>query len=137
MSSAAVATPPGSTAVGGDEFATRGRTVIADRVVQRIAARAVAEVDNATGVARALLGLSLGKTDDTTPVRVDAEVDGDLVSLRVAMAVVWPNSVPAVTREVREHVSRRVQYLTGLRVADVDIDVTELLTNAAPPPRVR
>lgn len=114
-----------------------GATVIADRVVERIAAQAVAEVDRATGVARQVLGMSLGSTDEHTRARVSADVDGGVVAVQVGLGIIWPSSVTTVTRQVREHVTSRVQQLTGLQVADVDIDVTELLTTTTPPARVQ
>lgn len=131
---AQVLDPPGTPApdTGGP-----GTTVIADRVVERLAAQAVAEIDRATGATRQVLGMSLGSTDETTKARVDATVDGGIVSVHVVLAVIWPNPVRAVTQEVRNHVTSRVQELTGLRVADVDIEVSELLTATTPPRRVR
>lgn len=104
----------------------RGRTRIADRVVEKIAARAVAEVDNATGVARKVLGIHLGRTGGDAPARVNADVDGGVVLVRVSMAVRWPVPVRAVTRQVRAHVTDRVAELTGLQVTEVDIDVSTL-----------
>lgn len=114
-----------------------GRTTIADRVVERIAAQAVAEVDCATGVARQVLGVTLGSTDEHTRARVSADVDGGVVSVRVVLSVIWPSPVRTVTRHVREHVTTQVQQFTGLRVADVDVRVTELLTATTPPGRVQ
>ena len=105
----------------------RGRTRIADRVVEKVAARAVAEVDNATGVARQVLGVRLGAAGDDAPARVNADVDGGVVLVRVTMAVQWPAPVREVTRQVRAHVTDRVAELTGLQVAGVDIDVSTLL----------
>ena len=61
--------------------------------------------------------------------RVQADVDGGVVSVRAQMAVRWPAPVRAVTRQVRANVTERVQNLTGLRVDRVDIDVTTLLTD--------
>lgn len=113
-----------------------GRTTIADRVVERIAAQAVSEVDSATGVVRHVLGVALGTTTEDTKARVAADVDGGIVFVRVDLAVVWPSAVRTVTREVREHVIWRVQRLTGLRVADVDVEVSEILTETAQPARV-
>ncbi len=114
-----------------------GRTTIADRVVERIAAQAVAEVDRATGVPRQLLGVALGTTDENTPARVSADVDGGIVSVHVLLAVIWPNPVRAVTRQVRERVITQVEQLTGLRVAEVDVEVGQLLTATAAPVRVQ
>lgn len=113
------------------DVADRGRTRIADRVVEKIAARAVAEVDQATGVPRQVLGVRLGTTGPDTRARVDADIDGGVVTVRVSMAVRWPAPVRAVTRQVRGHVTERLQTLTGLRVEQVDIDVPTLLTATA------
>lgn len=131
------ADPPDAPRVADSDPGGPGRTLIADRVVERIAAQAVAEVDRATGVARQLLGVALGSTDENTRARVSATVDGGIVSVRVVLAVTWPSPVRAVTRQVREHVTTRVQELTGLRVADVDVEVSELLTATKPPARVQ
>lgn len=120
-----------------EEAAERGITTIADRVIEQIVAQAVAEVDRATGSARQVLGVSLGSTDESTRARVSASVDGGIVSVHVVLAVRWPHPVREVTREVREHVTATVARLAGLRVADVDIEVTELLTATSPPSRVR
>jgi uncharacterized alkaline shock family protein YloU len=112
------------------DVAGRGRTRIAGRVVERIAARAVAEVDRATGVPPKVLGVRLGSAGPDSLARVEADVDGGVVTVRVSMAVQWPAPVPAVTRQVRSHVAERLQRLTGLRVEQVDIDVPVLLAAA-------
>jgi uncharacterized alkaline shock family protein YloU len=126
---------PAGTASGGPAAAVgpaavdpggRGRTRIADRVVEKIAARAVAEVDDAGGAARRVLGVRVGADGDGR-ARVTAAVDGGVVLVQAAMAVRWPAPVRAVTRQVRAHVTERVHELTGLRVAEVDIEVTALV----------
>jgi uncharacterized alkaline shock family protein YloU len=109
--------------------AERGRTRIADRVVEKIAARAVAEVDNATGVARTVLGVRLGSAGPDSTADVSATVDGGVVEVKAVMSVQWPAPVRTVTRQVRANVTERVQNLTGLRVQYVDIEVTTLLTS--------
>ncbi len=108
----------------------RGRTRIADRVVEKIAARAVAEVDRATGTPRQVLGVRLGSTGSDTPARVDADVDGGVVTVAVSMAVRWPAPIREVARQVRGHVTERLEALTGLEVAHVDIEVPTLQTRA-------
>ena len=110
--------------------ADRGRTRIADRVVEKVAARAVAEVDNATGVARRVLGVPLGTAGDDEQARVSADVDGTVVLVGVSMAVRWPAPVRTVARQVRTHVIDRVHELTGLEVAEVDIEVTTLVVDS-------
>jgi uncharacterized alkaline shock family protein YloU len=116
---------------------SRGTTHIADKVVERIAARAVSEIDGATGAPRVILGQTLGSTTEKTSARASAQVDGDTVMIDVAMAVQWPSPIREVTSRVRERVAARVGELTGLSVLEVDIDVATLLTDEPRAPRVR
>ena len=118
------------------EPGSRGSLTIADRVVQKIAAQAVMEVDLAGGAPRTLLGARLTKADPDGPARAEAHVDGNLVTLSVTLAVQWPAPVREVAEQARRHLSERVRELTGLTVAEVDIDVPALVT-ASPAPRVR
>ena len=53
-----------------------------------------------------------------------------MVTVRASMAVRWPALVRTVTRQVRANVTDRVQSLTGLRVEQVDIDVTSLVADS-------
>jgi uncharacterized alkaline shock family protein YloU len=115
--------------------AERGRITIADRVVEKIAARAVREVDRASGAPRRLLGTSLGSSGSARP-RADAKVDDRTVSLRLSMSVEYPAPVRDVAAEVRERVARRVYELTGLKVTDIDITVPVFVTERPRPPRV-
>ena len=68
--------------------------------------------------------------------KTSADVDGSIVSLDLQISVRWPCSVPEVTAAVRRHVGERVIEMTGLDVTDVRIQVTDLVTHLAPPPRV-
>ena len=115
----------------------RGTLVIADRVVQKIAAQAVTEVDLATGAPRTLLGKRLTKADPDARARAQAHVDGDLVTLTVTLAVQWPAPVRQVAEQARRHLTQQIHDLTGLTVAEVDIDVPTLITGRRPAPRVR
>lgn len=112
------------------EPAERGRTRIADRVVEKIAAQAVAEVDNATGVARSVLGVRLGSAGASSTANVSADVDGGVVAVKAVMSVRWPAPVQTVTRQVRTNVVERIQDLTGLRVQYVDIEIIALPTDS-------
>lgn len=124
-----------------DEPGQRGSLTIADRVVEKVASQAVTEVDLATGTPRTVLGKTLlGRTpepDPDRPARADAHVDGDLVTVAVTLAVQWPAPVRQVADEVRRHLTARIGDLTGLQVAQVDVDVTALVTGRRPAPRVR
>lgn len=129
--------PAGSASAPPPAAAERGRLVIADRVVEKVAARAVSEVDRATGAPRSVFGQTLGRAREDSPARTSAHVDGDLVTVTVSMSVAWPAPVRDVAAQVRRRITQRVEDLTGMRVGEVDIDVQALLTEHRPPPRVR
>ena len=110
----------------------RGRTTIADRVVERIAAAAAAEVDAATGSPRRLLGIAISSADRP---QVTARVHGEEATVDITMSVSWPAPVRTITRRVREHVSERLITLVGLRSARVDVRVAALAVEQAPQQR--
>ncbi len=122
-----------------------GRISIDDSVVVKIAAQAAVEIPDAGAAAPRVLGravsgagaLGVRQTDLHSLPKVSADVDGSLVRLDLAISVRWPSSIPQVTAAVREHVIRRVTDITGLEVTEVRIEVTDLVTSIAAPPRVR
>ena len=105
----------------------RGRTTIADRVVARVAARAVAEVEQTGGAARQLAGITIGRQTGEGTAHVSARTDGHLAMIQLRLSLAYPAPVRAVTREVRRHVIERVTGLTGFEVRHVDIEVARLL----------
>ncbi len=105
----------------------RGQTAIADRVVARVAARAVAEVEQTGGAARQVIGVAIGRETGEGMARVSARVDGHLAMIEMRLSLTYPAPVRTLTREVRRHVTERVTGLTGLEVRHVDIEVARLL----------
>jgi uncharacterized alkaline shock family protein YloU len=122
-----------------------GMISINDQVVEKMAARAAAEIPDAGSAAPRVLGRSMTgavalgarTTSLTAPPKASADVDGSVVSLDLSISVRWPASVPEVTRAVREHVRSRVNELAGLTVAEVSIAVTDLATGLPGPARVQ
>jgi uncharacterized alkaline shock family protein YloU len=121
-----------------------GVVTIDDSVVSKIAARAASEIPDAGAAAPRVLGKSLpgagslgtrATSLDELP-KASAEVDGSVVFIELSISVRWPCSVPAVAQSVRQRVSDRVTELTGLHVAEVTIEVADLVTQLAPPSRV-
>jgi uncharacterized alkaline shock family protein YloU len=108
--------------------AERGELTIADRVVERIVEAAVAEAHHAGGAAPSVLGQPLWAAAEGMKARVSATVDGGVVTATVRLSVRWPEPVLDVTRRVRARIVERVQALTGLRIAEVDIEITGLYT---------
>lgn len=111
-----------------DEAGDRGHLTISDRVVEKVAARAVSEVDAATGTPRRVLGQTIGRPKADSRARTAAHVDGSLVTVNVSMSVEYPAPVREVAAEVRRRVTSRVGELTGLEVVEVDIDVPTFIT---------
>ena len=111
---------------------SRGETIIAPTVVEKIATRAASEVDGVGGVVQTglsrLLPWSIG---DPGPARAAAEVGGDTVSVDLTVNVLYPEPVAAVTNQVRTHVTQRLAQLCGLRATEVNIAVPALVV----PPR--
>jgi uncharacterized alkaline shock family protein YloU len=105
---------------------TRGRTEIADRVLERIAAHVLTEVDETGGAARRVLGVPLGPTGQHTRPQVSAQVDGRLAIVRMRITVAYPEPIREVTRRLRARVTSRVGELTGVEVRQVDIDIARL-----------
>ncbi len=103
--------------------ARRGRLVITDRAVARIASAVAAEIDDVTDP-RSGRG-RLGRTVSTRP-RAVARVDGQEVHVSLSVSVRYPAAVAAICDELRERISDRVGELTGLRTAAVDIRVPVL-----------
>jgi uncharacterized alkaline shock family protein YloU len=81
--------------------------------------------------------LGLRGTDLAGLPKTSVDVDGSKAFLTLEISVRWPASVPVVTEQVRSHLRRRVNDLTGLSVEEVHIVVADLVTDIARPPRVR
>lgn len=121
-----------------------GAVTLADKVVSKITAQAVTEVPGAGSATPRILGRAVGsgvpgvrQTQSGRQPKVSVDVDLSVASIEISISVRWPASVPQVSAAVRAHVIERVAELTGLRIADVRIHVTDLITNVAAPPRVR
>lgn len=110
-------------------LAHRGRTTVADRVVVKVAQHAAEQIDGTGGVRRRKLGVPLS-SDRHADVATD--IDGDLVVVRVRLAVQWPHPVRTVARQVREHITSEVYRITGREVAEVDVSVPRLLVSGEP-----
>ncbi|MDO0932048.1 Asp23/Gls24 family envelope stress response protein [Streptomyces sp. DG2A-72] len=117
---------------GGGEPATRGRTTIADGVVEKIAGLAARDV---LGVHAMGSGLSrtFGAVRDRVPGGtksvtrgVKAEVGEVQTALDLEIVVDYGVSIADVARDVRENVIAAVERMTGLEVVEVNIAVSDV-----------
>ncbi|MFD9791704.1 Asp23/Gls24 family envelope stress response protein [Streptomyces sp. NPDC059070] len=118
---------------GGGDPGTRGRTTIADGVVEKIAGLAAREV---VGVHAMGSGLSrtFGAVRDRVPGAskaavargVKAEVGEVQTALDLEIVVDYGVSISDVARAVRENVIAAVERMTGLEVVEVNIAVSDV-----------
>lgn len=114
----------------GSDPAQRGRLVIADGVVERIATIAAGEVE---GVVRA--GSGLGQVLGHRYPKANATVAGNSARIEVEIAIAWPHPLGQVCRRVRDEVRDRVTELVGLKVDAVDVTAAKVMH--APEPEQR
>ncbi|WP_328453922.1 Asp23/Gls24 family envelope stress response protein [Streptomyces sp. NBC_00386] len=118
---------------GGGDPASRGRTTIADGVVEKIAGLAARDV---VGVHTMGSGLSrtFGAVRDRVPGGstksvsrgVKAEVGEVQTALDLEIVVDYGVSITEVARAVRENVIAAVERMTGLEVVEVNIAVSDV-----------
>ncbi|GAA3307076.1 Asp23/Gls24 family envelope stress response protein [Streptomyces cinereospinus] len=117
---------------GGGDPGTRGRTTIADGVVEKIAGLAARDV---VGVHAMGSGLSrtIGAVRDRVPGGsravtrgVKAEVGEVQTAIDLEIVVDYGVSIADVARVVRENVIAAVERMTGLEVVEVNIAVSDV-----------
>jgi uncharacterized alkaline shock family protein YloU len=129
--SSAVATRAGAGGAGSKLQTERGTTTISDAVVAKIATLAAQEVYGVSrlggavsGAIGSVVGRIRGSEHDTSGVSV--EVGEREAAIDITMSVEYPASLHEVADAVRERVIERVESMTGLRVVEVNISVTDL-----------
>ncbi|GAB6899364.1 Asp23/Gls24 family envelope stress response protein [Kineosporia succinea] len=110
------------------DSAGRGHLTIADRVIEKTAARAAADIASVISSRSSLRHPVAGALP-----RADVRRNGRRVRVRVLIAVAWPASLPEVARAVRNHVSRQVQTLLDLPVEAVDVIVSRVVFESGTP----
>lgn len=120
-----------------DPVEERGRLVVADRVVERVAGYAVTLVSDAAAAPRRVLGVNVGAARPEGVASVDAQVQDDLATVQATIAVRWPMSVQRVADLVRERVRSEVANITGVRVDHVDVEVVSMNLPEAAEERVK
>ncbi|MFE9999343.1 Asp23/Gls24 family envelope stress response protein [Streptomyces avermitilis] len=117
---------------GGGDPATRGRTTIADGVVEKIAGLAARDVLGVNAMGSGL-SRSFGAMRDRVPGGtksvargVKAEVGELQTALDLEIVVDYGVSITDVARAVRENVIAAVERMTGLEVVEVNIAVSDV-----------
>ncbi|MFI7388758.1 Asp23/Gls24 family envelope stress response protein [Streptomyces sp. NPDC049813] len=129
---AASATRTSVTKRGGGDPASRGRTTIADGVVEKIAGLAARDVDGVHAMGSGL-SRTFGAVRDRVPGGgksvsrgVKAEVGEVQTALDLEIVVEYGVSIADTARAVRENVIVAVERMTGLEVVEVNIAVSDV-----------
>lgn len=111
--------------------AERGQTTIADVVVTKVASVAAREVggvhDLGGGVTRAVGSVTqrVGVGDERTQ-GVSVEVGEREAAVDLTIVIEYGESIPRVSQAVRDNVIKRIEGITGLKVAEVNVTVNDL-----------
>lgn len=105
---------------------TRGKLVIAEKVIAKVASQAATELSAVGSGAGGFLGVGARSDFDARP-KVDVELSGRIATLTLDIGVRYPTPLREATARVRRHVSDRVRLLTGVEVRQVDIEISWLL----------
>jgi uncharacterized alkaline shock family protein YloU len=114
--------------------AERGGLLVPDRVVEKVAMAAAAEVDGvhaapATGLRRVFGGSPRIEASVRQPGGPDPG-SGPVAEVSLEVSIRYPLPVFSTAGKVRDHVAERVLALTGRTVTDLRIEVTHF-THAA------
>ncbi len=116
----------------GADPGSRGRTTIADGVVEKIAGLAARDVDGVhamgSGISRTFGAVRDRVPGGTKSVSrgVKAEVGEVQAALDLEIVVEYGVSIADVARDVRENVITAVERMTGLEVVEVNIAVSDV-----------
>ncbi|MGW4759932.1 Asp23/Gls24 family envelope stress response protein [Streptomyces chartreusis] len=117
---------------GGGDPAGRGRTTIADGVVEKIAGMAARDVVGVhtmgSGISRTFGAVKerVPGTSKSVTRGVKAEVGEVQTALDLEIVVDYGVSIADVARAVRENVVAAVERMTGLEVVEVNIAVSDV-----------
>jgi len=101
-----------------------GKVQIADEVVAIIAGLAATEVDGVAAMAGNITNELVGKLGMKNLSKgVKVEVLDDVVSVYLNLNLKYGYAIPAISQTVQEKVKTAIENMTGLTVADVNIEI--------------
>jgi uncharacterized alkaline shock family protein YloU len=109
----------------------KGATTIADAVVTKVASIATREVGGVYelgGGAAPALGSAAQRVGigDQRTQGVSVEVGEKEAAVDLTIVVEYGESIPKLSQQIRENVTRRIEGVTGLAVTEVNVTVNDL-----------
>jgi uncharacterized alkaline shock family protein YloU len=109
----------------------RGRTTVKDRVVSKIASVAAGEVEGIRmggSTSRAAAGVFGSVTGSQSQTQgISADVGRTEAAIDVTMGIEYGGNILQLAETVRGRVSERVESLTGLRVTELTVTVSDVI----------
>lgn len=120
---------PGAGDTGGDfgETGARGQTVLAARVIEKIAGQVASDESSAGGSSGGFLGIGT-RADFSARPKASVELSGNIATLSVEVGMLYPVPLRQATEALRRRIKSRVTELTGVDVRQVDIRISWLTT---------
>lgn len=109
----------------GRDRRSRGRLVLSDGVVEKIAGQVVAEIGATYGTSGGFLGFG-GHADGSARPRVQVTLSEQSADVTVRAGVGYPASLRRAAEQIRAAVVDRVHAYTGVAVHRVDIEIAFL-----------
>ncbi len=104
-----------------------GDVHVADEVVAIIAGLAATEVEGVTSmygnITKDLIS-RLGTKNLSKGIRI--EMNGDEVTVDIALNIAYGYAIPAVSQQVQEKVKTAIENMTGLTVSGVNVRIAEV-----------
>ncbi|MDR7085062.1 putative alkaline shock family protein YloU [Arthrobacter ginsengisoli] len=107
------------------ETGGRGQTVLAARVIEKIASQVVSDESAAGG----FLGIGTRPGLSARP-KASVELSGNIATLSVEVGMLYPVPLRQATDALRRRIRTRVTELTGVDVRQIDIRISWLSTAA-------
>jgi uncharacterized alkaline shock family protein YloU len=123
---------PGPAQAGAPEGG--GSTWIADQIVAKIAAAAAREVDGVEDLRGGRIRRGWVRASDRRSGSAGVRIAAGRASIDLRLVVRDGVAIPAVVEAVRSRVVERVQFGTGLEVANVDVGVVDVVVPPRPAP---
>ena len=109
----------------------RGNTRIDEKVVSKIAGITAGEVEGVLvggNVVRTAVGLFQGVTGSRGRTQgVSAEVGETEATIDFTVGIEYGNNIPRTVERVRDEVADRIESLTGLQVAEINVTVNDIV----------
>ncbi|MET4147214.1 Asp23/Gls24 family envelope stress response protein [Arthrobacter sp. UYCo732] len=104
---------------------SRGQTVLADKVIEKIASQVVREESVAGGSSGGFLGIGTHADLSARP-KASVELSGNIATLSVEVGMLYPVPLRQATEALRRRIRAKVTELTGVEVRQIDIKVSWL-----------